>query len=189
MFRSISDQKRALRQAFSPYVIAVIAVSFAVVSTLRLGSALKDSSTLFFYCVMLSSWYGGLLPGLFAAGLSWLALDYYFIPPVHSLAMNPQEMPGMIVFGAAACFLSWLNSGQRWVKQPLAPAQENEPDLSGIVVKFILAVSASLASCVAAVVTIFVRAGGSWEYPWTTIGLASCCSAFLLIILACRGFH
>lgn len=156
MFRSISDQKRALRQAFSPYVIAVIAVSFAVVSTLR---------------------------------LSWLALDYYFIPPVHSLAMNPQEMPGMIVFGAAACFLSWLNSGQRWVKQPLAPAQENEPDLSGIVVKFILAVSASLASCVAAVVTIFVRAGGSWEYPWTTIGLASCCSAFLLIILACRGFH
>jgi K+-sensing histidine kinase KdpD len=179
---SISERKRAWRQAFSPYVIAVIAVSFAVVSTLRLGSALKHSSTIFFYAVMLSSWYGGLLPGLFAAGLSWLALDYYFIPPVHSLAMNPQEMPGMIVFGTAACFLSWLNSGQRWVKAPLGQGQENEPDLSGIVVKFILAVSASLASCL-------VLAGGSWEYPWMTIGLASCCSAFLLIVSACRGFH
>jgi K+-sensing histidine kinase KdpD len=182
MSMSISNQKQALRQAFSPYVIAVVAVSFAVVSTLRLGSALKDSSTIFFYSVMLSSWYGGLLPGLFAAGLSWLALDYYFIPPVHSLAMNPQAMPGMIVFGAAGCFLSWLNSGQRWVKAPLGQGQENESDLSGIVVKFILAVSASLASCL-------FRAGGSWEYPWMTIGLACCCSAFLLIISACRGFH
>ena len=179
---SISDQKRVWRQAFSPYLIAVIAVSFAVVSTLRLGSALKHSSTIFFYAVMLTSSYGGLLPGLFAAGLSWLALDYYFIPPVHSLAMNSPAMPVMIVFGAAACFLSWLNSGQRWVKAPLGRGQENESELSAIVLKFILAVSASLASCL-------VGAGGGWEYPWMTIGLASCCSAFHLIILACRGFH
>src|ERR1700678_2380524 len=179
---SISDQKRVWRQAFSPYVIAGIAVSFAVVSTLRLGSALKHSSTIFFYAVMLTSWYGGLLPGLFAAGLSWLALDYYFIPPVHSLAMNSPAMPVMIVFGGAACFLSWLNSGQRWVKAPLGRGQENESELSAFLLKFILAVSASLASCL-------VRAGGSWEYPWTTIGFGRCFSAFLLIISACRGFR
>ncbi|MBV8276619.1 MAG: DUF4118 domain-containing protein [Verrucomicrobia bacterium] len=138
---------------------------------------------------MLSSWCGGLLPGLFAAVLSWLAMDYYFIPPVGSFAMNSQEMAGMIVFGVAACFLSWLNSGQRWIKEPLGQGQENESDLLGIVLKFILAVSASLASCLAAAVAIFPRAGGSWEFLWMAIGLASCCSAFLLVISVCRGFR
>jgi hypothetical protein len=34
----------------------------------------------FFCAVMLSSWFGGLLPGFFAGLLSAVALDYFFIP-------------------------------------------------------------------------------------------------------------
>jgi K+-sensing histidine kinase KdpD len=75
------------------------------------GAGAKHNSIIFFCSVILTSWYGGLLPGLFAASLSWLALDYYFIPPIHSLAMNPEEVPGIITFGAAdpasAAFASW----------------------------------------------------------------------------------
>jgi K+-sensing histidine kinase KdpD len=174
-----------MRAGFSlyRYVIPVIAVCFAVIGTLWLGPALKYSSAIFFCSVMLSSWYGGLLPGLFAAVLSWLALDYYFIPPIGSLAMKPEEVPAMIIFGAAACFISWLNSGARRVREPLRQDREIESDLVGIVVKFILAVLLSVASCLAAAVTTLIRSDF-----WLTISFASCCSALFLIILASRDF-
>ena len=171
-----------MRAGFSlyRYVIPVIAVCFAVISTPWLGPALKYSSAIFFCSVMLSSWYGGLLPGLFAAVLSWLALDYYFIPPIGSLAMKPEEVPAMIIFGAAACFISWLNSGARRVREPLRQDREIESGLLGIVVKFTLAVLLSAASCAAAVTTS-IRSDF-----WLTISFASCCSAVFLIILASR---
>jgi K+-sensing histidine kinase KdpD len=185
---STSDEKPAFGRVLSGYLVPVIAVCFAVISTLWSGPALKHSSAIFFCSVMLSSWYGGLLPGLFAAVLSWLALDYYFVPPIDSLAMNPDEVPAMIIFGAAACFISWLNSGARRVSKPLGQDREIESSLGGIVVKFSLAVSLSVASCLAAAVTTLIRSGGSWEYLWLTIGFAACCSGFFLIILASRDF-
>src|ERR1700722_10911093 len=108
---STTDEKPAFGRVLSHYLIPVIAVYFAVISTLWLGPALKHSSAIFFCSVMVSSWYGGLLPGLFSAMLSWLPLDYYFTPPIDSLGVNPDALPAMMVFGAAACFISWLNSG------------------------------------------------------------------------------
>jgi light-regulated signal transduction histidine kinase (bacteriophytochrome) len=47
------------------YAVAVISVWIAVVVTLRLGSAMRHTPTIFFCAVMLSSWFGGLLPGIF----------------------------------------------------------------------------------------------------------------------------
>jgi K+-sensing histidine kinase KdpD len=185
---SRSNEKPAFGQVLSHYLMPVIAVCFAVISTLWLGPALKHSSAVFFCSVMVSSWYGGLLPGLFAAMLSWLALDYYFTPPIDSFGVNPDALPAMMVFGAAACFISWLNSGARRVREPLRQDREIESGLGGIVVKFILAVSLSVASCLAAALTTLIRSDGSWEYLWLTIGFASCCSGFFLIILASRDF-
>jgi K+-sensing histidine kinase KdpD len=79
---SKSDRIRTLTGLLSSYVVAAISVGIAVVITLKLGSVVKHTSTLFFCSVMLSSWYGGLWPGVFAALLSVVALDYYFIPPL-----------------------------------------------------------------------------------------------------------
>ena len=73
---------------------------------------------------MISSWYGGLWPGLLSALLSWLALDYYFIPPLYSLGVNPEEIPDMLAFSATALFISWLNSDQRKVKSSLRQARD-----------------------------------------------------------------
>jgi K+-sensing histidine kinase KdpD len=185
---STLSEKPAFWRILSPYLIAVNAVLFAVIGTSRLGPALKHSSIIFFCSVILTSWYGGLLPGLFAASLSWLALDYYFIPPIHSLAMNPDEVPGIIIFGAAACLFSWLNSGQNRIRE-LRQGGETESGLVVIAAKFILAVVLSLTCCLAAQVAILVSAGNSWEYLWLTIGTASCCSAFFLIILAALDFR
>jgi C4-dicarboxylate-specific signal transduction histidine kinase len=111
-------------QPFSRYFVAVLAVWLGVLMTLCLGPALKDKVTFFFCAVMVSSWYGGLWPGLLTAFLSWLAVDYYFVPPFYSLGINTQELPDMLAFSATALFISWLNSDQRKVKNALRQARD-----------------------------------------------------------------
>src|SRR6202140_26986 len=54
---SKSDRSRTLTRLLSSYVVAAISVGIAVVITLKLGSVIKDTATLFFCSVMLSSWY------------------------------------------------------------------------------------------------------------------------------------
>jgi hypothetical protein len=98
------------------YALAVVAVSAAVVASLELGSVVKHTPTLFFCSVVLSSWLGGVGPGIFAGLLSAIALDYYFIPPIYALGISPEEAPDMIVFVASASFVSWLNREQNQAK-------------------------------------------------------------------------
>jgi C4-dicarboxylate-specific signal transduction histidine kinase len=73
---------------------------------------------------MLSSWYGGLWAGLFAAFLSVVVLDYYFIPPLYALGISAEEVPDMIAFVATAFFISWLNGEQRRAKESLCQARD-----------------------------------------------------------------
>ena len=73
---------------------------------------------------MVSSWYGGLWPGVFAALLSVLALDYYFLPPLYALGISLEEAPDVIVFVATALFISWLNGRQKRTKEALRLAHD-----------------------------------------------------------------
>ena len=113
-----------LMRLFSSYGVAAISVGIAGVITLKLGPVIKHSATLFFCSVMLSSWYGGLWPGLFAALLSIVALDYYFMPPLYTFAIGLEEAPDTIAFAAAAFFISWLNGGQKRAKESLRQARD-----------------------------------------------------------------
>ena len=95
-----------------------------MIGTLILGSAVKHTTALFFCSVMLSSWYGGLGPGLFAAVLSVVALDYYFIPPLYALGMGPEDAADMIAFVATTFFISWLTSDQKRAKESICKARD-----------------------------------------------------------------
>jgi C4-dicarboxylate-specific signal transduction histidine kinase len=119
-----SSGKPVWGQLFSSYFFAVVAVWLAVLITLCLGSALTDKVTFFFCAVMVSSWYGGLGSGLLTAFLSWMALDYYFIPPLFSLGITMEELPNMMAFSATALFISWFNSDQRKAKSLLLQARD-----------------------------------------------------------------
>ena len=113
-----------LMRLFSSYGVAAISVGIAAVITLKFGAVIKHSATLFFCSVMLSSWYGGLWPGLLAALLSVAALDYYFIPPLHTFGIGLEEAPDTIAFAATAFFISWLNGNQRRAKESLRQARD-----------------------------------------------------------------
>src|SRR5499427_4897623 len=88
------------------------------------GPVIKHTASLFFCSVMLSSWYGGLWPGAFAAFLSVFALDYYFIPPLYALGISLEEAPDMIVFLATALFIGWLSGDQKRAQESLRHARD-----------------------------------------------------------------
>jgi K+-sensing histidine kinase KdpD len=117
-----SDRIRTLTRPLSGYLVAALSVGKAAFITLKLGSVIKHTSTLFFCSVMLSSWYGGLWPGVCSALLSVMALDYYFIPPLYALGISLEEAPDMIVFVATALFIGWLSGEQKRAKESLRQA-------------------------------------------------------------------
>ena len=121
---SKSDRIHTLTGLLSSYVVAAISVGIAVVITSKLGSVVKHTATLFFCSVMLSSWYGGLWAGVFAALLSVVALDYYFLPPFYALGISLEETPDMIVFVATALFIGWLSGEQKRAKESLRQARD-----------------------------------------------------------------
>jgi C4-dicarboxylate-specific signal transduction histidine kinase len=121
---SKSERTRRLTGLLSRHLVAAISVGIAVIVTLKLGSVLKHTATLFFCSVMFSSWYGGLWPGVFAALLSVVALDYYFIAPLYALGISLRETPDMIVFVATALFIGWLSGEQKRAKESLRQARD-----------------------------------------------------------------
>jgi PAS domain S-box-containing protein len=62
-----------------------------------------------------------LWPGILAALLSTLAVDYCFIPPIGAFGpISPEDVPELIVFAASALFVSWLNGEQKRANVDLA---------------------------------------------------------------------
>jgi C4-dicarboxylate-specific signal transduction histidine kinase len=108
----------------SGWVVAALSVGIATVITLEMGSVIKHTTTLFFCSVMLSSWYGGIWPGAFAALLSAVALDYYLIPPLYALGISLEEAPDMILFVSTALFIGWLSGDQKRAQESLSQARD-----------------------------------------------------------------
>jgi PAS domain S-box-containing protein len=119
---STSDPFRHSLRTVLRYAAAVVSVSAALIGTLGLGPVMRTTPTILFFCaVMVSSWFGGLWPGILASLLSTLALDYYFIAPIYTFVIGPKD--NLIVFAASALIISWLNGEQKRANADLA--QEN----------------------------------------------------------------
>ncbi|HZU38896.1 MAG TPA: HAMP domain-containing sensor histidine kinase [Gemmataceae bacterium] len=101
------------------YVAALVAVALALALTLQLPPLQTSPSPLFFGAVMVSAWYGGLGPGLFATVLSALALDYYYLTPIHSLSMGLAESIRCLAFVSTAAVISSLNAARHRLEDVL----------------------------------------------------------------------
>jgi C4-dicarboxylate-specific signal transduction histidine kinase len=95
------------------YAVAVMAVTAAFGGDRWLEHRLVGAPVSIFLCaIMLSAWFGGWLPALFAAVLSFLAFDYYFVLPFHSLVPNAVEVPRLLLFALTALFVVLLSAAQ-----------------------------------------------------------------------------
>ena len=91
------------------YGVVLASVAVAVIVTLPLGPTVLEAPA-FFLAVILSAWFGGGRAGLLAALLSALALAYFFLPPIHSLRVDPPNLVPLLLFVLSAAIVSWLSA-------------------------------------------------------------------------------
>jgi PAS domain S-box-containing protein len=83
------------------YAVAVASVGLAILARLGLEGALSSSSLpfiTFFPAIIVSSFLGGLRPGILSVLLSALAADYLFLPPLYSLHLSWGDAIAVAVF-------------------------------------------------------------------------------------------
>jgi PAS domain S-box-containing protein len=107
------------------YAVAVLSVVAALSVTKVLRVYFEQTPNALFFCsVLLSSWFGGLGPGLLASLLSVDAIDYFFLFPRYTLAINPEDIPRLAVFLLSAFCISWVSERQRRAEKSLYQARD-----------------------------------------------------------------
>jgi PAS domain S-box-containing protein len=102
------------------YGLAVLSVAAALAGTQLLRVYFEAApNALFFGAIVLSSWLGGMGPGLLASLLSVLVIDYRFTDPHHILATSAGDLPRMMVFLTSAASVSWLSGRQKRAEESL----------------------------------------------------------------------
>jgi signal transduction histidine kinase len=86
----------------------------ALAAQLSLWRFMSASPFLFFFAaVMVASWWGGWGPGLAATLLSMLAVDYFFLAPLHTLGMGPGDALSLLIFVLLSLGMTRLNVALR----------------------------------------------------------------------------
>jgi K+-sensing histidine kinase KdpD len=106
--------------------IALVCVAAALSASLPLQRLFPYPFLfLFFAAVMASAWFGGTAPGLFAVLLSTLAVDYFFVPPYRSFAVNATDTAYFAAFVVCALAASWVSSSKRNNEEALREARNH----------------------------------------------------------------
>jgi K+-sensing histidine kinase KdpD len=107
------------------YGIVLVFLAGAFASTLLLQRFFPYPFLfLFFAAVMTSAWFGGIAAGLFAVLISTLAVDYFFVPPLYSFAINATDGAYFAAFVICAVVASWVSSSKRIVEDALREARD-----------------------------------------------------------------
>src|SRR6266699_3764265 len=102
------------------YGLAVLSVAAALSITQLLRAYFETTPNSLFFCAfVISSWFGGLGPGLLAGLLSVGVIDYF-----HTLGVNAEDVPRLAVFLVSAASISWLSGRQRRAKESLRQARD-----------------------------------------------------------------
>jgi PAS domain S-box-containing protein len=113
-------------RVISKYAVAVLSVAAALIIAQWPSLHLETAPVSLFFCaVMISAWFGGFRPGLFATVLCTLAFYYYFLVPMQTLAAKPEEMPRLIVFTGSALVVGVLSAAQRSATESLRDARDD----------------------------------------------------------------
>ena len=87
------------------YALALGSVAVALMITVLLHT---DGliTPLFFLAIIISAWFGGMGPGMLAALVSTIFIDYFFLPPINTLKFDPAHIPQLLVFFISAVLVS-----------------------------------------------------------------------------------
>jgi PAS domain S-box-containing protein len=100
--------------------VGTIAVVVAAASLLKHTLEIEPVVSLLLCGVLFAAWFGGLGSGLLAVALGVLAFDYFFLPPLYSLAVQSQnDVLRLIAFTITALFVVALSAKQKSMAQSL----------------------------------------------------------------------
>ncbi len=123
--KEITSGARRLTSALYRYGLALALVAGALSLTFLLQSVVSTAGYLFFYiAVVASAWFGGKWPGGLAVIFSTLAVEYFFMAPIHSLRVNRESLPIFIEFAVSAMVISWFSSWRRQAEAELKYARD-----------------------------------------------------------------
>jgi PAS domain S-box-containing protein len=116
---------RHVTAAVLGYGLAVLSVAVAMIITLLLR---PDGlvTPVFFLAIILSAWVGGIGPGMVAALLATLAIDYFFLEPQYSLKFDPTHLPQLIVFFVSAALVSSWSVARKRAETLLRQARDEQ---------------------------------------------------------------
>lgn len=115
--------------AIRRYGIALLFVAIAFVSTLLLQRFFPYPFLfVFFAAVMASAWFGGSKPGFLAVLVSTLLVDYFFVPPFHTFAVDASNVAYFGSFIVCSVVASWVSASKRQTEEALRQAR-NELEL------------------------------------------------------------
>jgi signal transduction histidine kinase len=83
-----------------------------------------DPTTLFLAAVLVAAWSDGLGPGLLAAVVALVAVEYYFTPPFHSLEPRIQQLPRLLAFAVLAVLSAWGSAARKKADMSLRQARD-----------------------------------------------------------------
>ncbi|PYK61341.1 MAG: hypothetical protein DME21_09500 [Verrucomicrobia bacterium] len=121
-------------RAMLGYAVGLLSVT-ATLLVAQLQFNLQAAPVSLFLCaIMFTAWIGGLKAGVLATVLSLLSFKYYFLAPVHSLAVDSAEIPRLAVFALAAVFVLAITGAQKRseekLRQTARELQTNIEDLN-----------------------------------------------------------
>src|SRR5215831_8233050 len=122
-----ADRARGGAASFAfAYVVTVVFVAAALAVTLGLHqiSPVYPTFFTFYAAVAASAWYGGYGPGWVSVVLSTLAINYFFLPPLYSLAPSSADLPRLIAFIICAIVANAVSTRQKRVETALRLARD-----------------------------------------------------------------
>jgi PAS domain S-box-containing protein len=111
------------RSALVRYGVSVACVAIGLFLALWLDPVL-DPEALLFVAVLVAARFGGLGPGLLAALLGALSVDYYFTTPLHTFSVEIGHVRRLGVFSLLAAFFATISAAQRRAERALRIAHD-----------------------------------------------------------------
>jgi len=99
-----------------PYLVSTLTVGVALLIALAIDRfiTVPNISLVFLSAVLFSAIVYGLLPSLYAAFLSVLAYNFFFLPPIYTFTIaDPANVVALVFFGIVAVFTSNLTARTR----------------------------------------------------------------------------
>jgi signal transduction histidine kinase len=108
------------------YGVAVVSVVAAVISLTLMEANWRASPTvsLFLIAVIVSTWLGGIKPGLLALALSILGFDYLLLHLGGSFAGQPVQWVRLLSLAIVASYVVWITATERGAAESLRRAHD-----------------------------------------------------------------